>query len=217
VSPHSLRDYQSDTSAFRPYLLLSPSASEEFTDCAEESGYDSVILGLHEESLAYGPLNKAFRILKREPVDPDPSITGDSSSSTPSPPASSGRKSGCSNPTLIAPHASLYHQASATQALPAGLSLGIGPFVRALELASGVEAEMVGKPTRRFFELAIERMEGIHTEVGELKEEEIGVVGDDVVNDLGEGARELGLKRILGKRVDEHCPACLSESALSNN
>jgi hypothetical protein len=28
----------------------------------------------------------------------------------------------------------------------------------------------------------------------------VGVVGDDVINDLGEGARELGLRRILGER-----------------
>ena len=82
--------------------------------------------------------------------------------------------------------------------MPAGLSLGIGPFVKALELASGVQAEIVGKPTRRFFEMAIERLKGLHPEVGDIHPGDVGVVGDDVVNDLGQGARELGMKRILG-------------------
>ena len=75
--------------------------------------------------------------------------------------------------------------------------MGIGPFVKALEAASGVEAELVGKPTRRFFELAIQRVRdntGWRGVVGG-----VGIVGDDVRNDLGAGARELGLKRFLVK------------------
>jgi ribonucleotide monophosphatase NagD (HAD superfamily) len=180
----------------RPYLLVSPSAKEEFpfsTRADEyEYDYDSVILGLHEESLSYSDLNRAFRILKSEPV------------TFPGPTAAHRPSQKKKAPALIAPHAALFHQAPDGE-LPAGLSLGIGPFVRALELASGVQAELVGKPTRKFFELAINRLRENHPEFGKesvsevvLDTRNVAVVGDDVINDLGEGASQLGLKRILG-------------------
>lgn len=170
----------------RPYLLLSPSAEEEFAHLPKASDsdpYDSVIVGLHESSLSYINLNIAFRILKSEPI---------SFSST----SKAKRK-----PILIAPHTSMFQQSPATDDLPAGLSLGIGPFVRALEVAGGWEAEIVGKPTRRFFEMAIERIKANHPDAGEIEPEDVGVVGDDVVNDLGEGTRDLCLKRILGMYI----------------
>lgn len=93
----------------------------------------------------------------------------------------------------------MFQQSPSSDDMPAGLSLGIGPFVRALELASGVQAEIVGKPTRRFFEMALERMRAIYPEAGEMQPSDVGIIGDDVVNDLGEGARELGMRRILGE------------------
>ena len=40
-----------------------------------------------------------------------------------------------------------------------GLALGPGPFVSALEEASGVKAECVGKPEATFFKAALENME----------------------------------------------------------
>jgi ribonucleotide monophosphatase NagD (HAD superfamily) len=84
--------------------------------------------------------------------------------------------------------------------MPEGLSLGIGPFVRALEVSSGVEAELMGKPTKRFFELAIARLKELHgVGDGQLAMENIAVIGDDIVNDLGQGAKDLGLQRILGE------------------
>lgn len=171
----------------RPFFLLSPSAQEEFeglVDVNSKAGYNSVILGLDPPSLSYEPLNKAFRILKGEPISKDN--------------ASPRTKQA----TLIAPHASLFQQSQETEDLPAGLSLGIGPFVKALEAASGVQAELVGKPTKKFFQLAIDRVEDQYGKI----EGDIGVVGDDVKNDLGEGARELGLKRILGESVAAMCP-----------
>ncbi|OCF40562.1 HAD hydrolase [Kwoniella heveanensis CBS 569] len=209
----------------RPLLVMSPSAQEEFSSLLspasspssstsashDDEQYDSVILGLHEPSLSYESLNKAFRVLKGEPISTS-SLSSSSSQSDPHRQAA-----------LIAPHASMFQQSPATSFLPAGLSLGIGPFVRALEEASGTQAELVGKPTRRFFELALQRM---NTAQGRTDREEnednndkiqpgdVGVVGDDVVNDLGEGARELGLKRILvrtgkyrsGSEDNEHPP-----------
>jgi HAD superfamily hydrolase (TIGR01458 family) len=69
-----------------------------------------------------------------------------------------------------------------------GLSLDAGPFVAALEYATGREAEVVGKPSPAFFELAL----------GELGVPADGaaMVGDDVEADIG-GAMEAGLASVL--------------------
>ncbi|WVF66971.1 hypothetical protein IAT40_001714 [Kwoniella sp. CBS 6097] len=179
----------------RPLLLMSPSAKEEFssllpsssssssvnTVSSQDEQYDSVILGLHEPSLSYESLNRAFRVLKGEPIS-----------------SSAKSKSTCdtSQAAFVAPHASMFQQSPATASLPAGLSLGIGPFVRALEEASGVQAELVGKPTRRFFELALQRINN-GRDKDKVEPADVGIIGDDVVNDLGEGAKQLGMKRIL--------------------
>jgi HAD superfamily hydrolase (TIGR01458 family) len=69
-----------------------------------------------------------------------------------------------------------------------GLSLDAGPFVAALEYAAGREAEVMGKPSPAFFELAL----------GELgvSAERAAMVGDDVEADVG-GAMDAGLGGIL--------------------
>jgi phospholysine phosphohistidine inorganic pyrophosphate phosphatase len=61
-----------------------------------------------------------------------------------------------------------------------GVVLDAGPYVAALEYAAGVEAELVGKPSRRFFELAV-------AEIG-LPSGEVLVVGDDLEADCRGGA-----------------------------
>ncbi|BEJ12785.1 hypothetical protein CspHIS471_0212450 [Cutaneotrichosporon sp. HIS471] len=179
-----------------PYLLLAPNALDEFkflttrppADC------DAVVIGLHPPGFGYENLNTAFRILKQEPLlltDSREDMTAASTpaiSRHPSPSPGIGRK-----PVLIAPHKAAFSQANATDTLPAGLNLGIGPYVAALEYASGVRAEVVGKPTRAFFELALARLR----EMEAVEDGEVAIVGDDVDNDLGGGARELGLQRIL--------------------
>ncbi|KAM3581490.1 hypothetical protein VKS41_006317 [Umbelopsis sp. WA50703] len=73
------------------------------------------------------------------------------------------------------------------------LSMGPGGFVQALEYATGVTATVVGKPTKRFFELAI-------ADLG-LKDapETVAMIGDDVSADLGDGAIEMGFHRYLVK------------------
>lgn len=98
-------------------------------------------------------------------------------------------KSPSKSPTpLIATHKAKYIQTST------GLSLGPGPFVSALEQASGIAAEVVGKPSRKFFELVINSFEPhVFDAAGR-----IAIVGDDVEADLGGGAIELGLYRVLG-------------------
>jgi HAD superfamily hydrolase (TIGR01458 family) len=69
-----------------------------------------------------------------------------------------------------------------------GLSLDAGPFVASLEYATGREAEVMGKPSEAFFELAL----------GELgvPAEHAAMVGDDVEADV-EGAIDAGLAGIL--------------------
>jgi HAD superfamily hydrolase (TIGR01458 family) len=68
-----------------------------------------------------------------------------------------------------------------------GLSLDAGPFVAALEYASGKHAVVVGKPEESFFRIALE-------DLG-LAAHEVAMVGDDVEADVA-GARRAGLSGI---------------------
>jgi phospholysine phosphohistidine inorganic pyrophosphate phosphatase len=68
-----------------------------------------------------------------------------------------------------------------------GLSLDAGPFVAALEYASGKSATVLGKPEKSFFQLALEELE--------LRSHEVAVVGDDAEADVA-GAQAAGLKGI---------------------
>jgi HAD superfamily hydrolase (TIGR01458 family) len=71
-----------------------------------------------------------------------------------------------------------------------GLSLDAGPFVAALEYASGKSATVVGKPEREFFRIALADMK--------LQPHEVAMVGDDVESDVA-GAQAAGLHGILVK------------------
>jgi phospholysine phosphohistidine inorganic pyrophosphate phosphatase len=71
-----------------------------------------------------------------------------------------------------------------------GLSLDAGPFVAALEYASGKTAAVVGKPENDFFRLALE-------DLG-LKSSEVAMVGDDPEADVA-GARAAGLEGVQVK------------------
>ena len=71
-----------------------------------------------------------------------------------------------------------------------GLALDAGPFVAALEYATGKSAKVVGKPERRFFQLALE-------DLG-LRAHEAAMVGDDPEADVA-GAQEAGLKGVQVK------------------
>jgi len=68
------------------------------------------------------------------------------------------------------------------------LSLDAGPFVSALEFASGKEATIVGKPSATFFQLALESMG--------LEPHEVVMIGDDIESDIA-GAQDLGMRAIL--------------------
>lgn len=84
--------------------------------------------------------------------------------------------------TLVALQKNRYWRAAA------GLELDAGPFVAALEYASGVSAAVVGKPSIDFFLVAARSMQ--------LALSHVVMVGDDLENDIG-GAQAAGLHGIL--------------------
>lgn len=83
---------------------------------------------------------------------------------------------------FLAMHTNLYWRTSA------GLQLDSGPFVRALELATGKQAIVLGKPNRAFFEQAL-------LTIGVAASEAV-MVGDDIENDIA-GAQRVGLHAVL--------------------
>lgn len=84
-----------------------------------------------------------------------------------------------------------------------GLMLSAGPFVAALEYATGKQAELVGKPSPRFFGLALEDMG--------LTPPEAAMIGDDIFSDIG-GARSCGIAGIL-VRTGKFRPELLADPA----
>lgn len=156
-----------------------------------DSEYDSVVVGLAPSMFTYEHLNTAFRILLAKPPKP-----------------------------LIATHRAKYIRVGSvnqdsSSAGNATLSLGPGPFVAALETATGTSAEVLGKPTRAFFRTVIESFGEDVTN----REGAIAIVGDDVETDLGGGASEIGLWRVLGMSLLSPIPARLTgyrQSRLGN-
>ena len=70
----------------------------------------------------------------------------------------------------------------------AGLSLDVGPFVAAIEYATGRQAYVVGKPSRTFFDEILRDLGVDATHAA--------MVGDDIESDI-EGAQQAGLDGIL--------------------
>jgi phospholysine phosphohistidine inorganic pyrophosphate phosphatase len=69
-----------------------------------------------------------------------------------------------------------------------GLTLDAGPFVVALEYATGKQARVIGKPSPDFFQLAVD-------DLG-VPPAQVAMIGDDIEVDVG-GAQRAGLKGIL--------------------
>ncbi|XP_074153222.1 phospholysine phosphohistidine inorganic pyrophosphate phosphatase isoform X1 [Sminthopsis crassicaudata] len=83
-----------------------------------------------------------------------------------------------------------------------GLMLDVGPYMRALEYACDIQAEVVGKPAPEFFQAALKEMGA--------EAHETLMIGDDIVSDVG-GARRCGMRALqvrTGKfrPGDEHHP-----------
>ncbi|GCE49346.1 HAD superfamily hydrolase (TIGR01458 family) [Thermosporothrix hazakensis] len=83
---------------------------------------------------------------------------------------------------LLAMHKNLYWRTTE------GLQLDSGPFVYALEQATGKQAVVLGKPDRAFFEQALHSL-GVEAS-------EALMLGDDVVNDVA-GAQKAGIRGVL--------------------
>ena len=71
-----------------------------------------------------------------------------------------------------------------------GLALDVGPFIKALEFASGSEAIVLGKPDTSFFTTAAELLN--------VACSELVMVGDDLISDI-QAAQQAGLKAALVK------------------
>jgi len=71
---------------------------------------------------------------------------------------------------------------------PDGLALSAGPFVAALESATGKTATLMGKPSKAFFDLALR-------DIG-LSAPGVVMIGDDIFTDVG-GAQSAGMRGIL--------------------
>ena len=73
---------------------------------------------------------------------------------------------------------------------PEGIFLDCGAFVTLLETASGKTAKIMGKPSKTFFEIALESLQ--------LSPSEAIVVGDDITSDIV-GAQATNMRSILVK------------------
>jgi HAD superfamily hydrolase (TIGR01458 family) len=94
--------------------------------------------------------------------------------------------------TLLAMHTNRYWRTSS------GLQLDSGPFVRALEMATGKQAIVLGKPNAAFFAQALHMMN--------ISADEALMVGDDIENDVA-GAQQAGIRAVLvctGKHAADH-------------
>lgn len=71
-----------------------------------------------------------------------------------------------------------------------GLRLDLGPYVAAIEYATGKRADVVGKPSPGFFRGLLNRYQ--------VKPENTLMVGDDIETDI-KGAQRLGIRTVLVK------------------
>uniref|UniRef100_A0A3Q3WZI2 Phospholysine phosphohistidine inorganic pyrophosphate phosphatase n=1 Tax=Mola mola TaxID=94237 RepID=A0A3Q3WZI2_MOLML len=93
-----------------------------------------------------------------------------------------------------------------------GLKLDVGVYMKALEYACDVKAEVFGKPSPVFFQSALSDMG--------LQPHEVLMIGDDLVNDVG-GAQRCGIKGVqvrTGKYrpSDERHPTVMADGTVDN-
>ncbi len=69
-----------------------------------------------------------------------------------------------------------------------GIRLDVGPFIAALERATGRKALVLGKPAKPFFQMAVEQLG--------LPASDIVMLGDDIETDIA-GAQRAGLRSVL--------------------
>uniref|UniRef100_A0A3Q2KRY0 Phospholysine phosphohistidine inorganic pyrophosphate phosphatase n=1 Tax=Equus caballus TaxID=9796 RepID=A0A3Q2KRY0_HORSE len=108
------------------------------------------------------------------------------------------------NPVLISLGKGRYYKETS------GLMLDVGAYVKALEYACGIEAEVVGKPSPEYFKSALQEMG--------LEAHQAVMIGDDIVGDVG-GAQQCGMRALqvrTGKfrPSDEHHPEVKADGLL---
>ncbi|KAJ7698323.1 HAD-like domain-containing protein [Mycena rosella] len=170
TSVGAMRRIMDEIGVHRPYLLLSQSARQELSTLSDsDSDSDSATTPFDGVVVGLCPARLDYAHLN-----------------------TAFRILACehSAPSARAPILIAAHTARFLEAPTGGLALGPGPFVAALEHAAGVRAHVVGKPSRAFFEAVIA---DISVQEGGV----VAIIGDDVEADLGGGARELGLWRVL--------------------
>ncbi|XP_029788615.1 phospholysine phosphohistidine inorganic pyrophosphate phosphatase isoform X3 [Suricata suricatta] len=110
------------------------------------------------------------------------------------------------NPVLISLGKGRYYKQTS------GLMLDVGAYMKALEYACGIEAQVVGKPAPEFFQSALREMG--------LEAHEAIMIGDDIVGDVG-GAQSCGMRAVqvrTGKfrPSDEHHPEVKADGYVDN-
>ncbi|XP_046509431.1 phospholysine phosphohistidine inorganic pyrophosphate phosphatase isoform X1 [Equus quagga] len=110
------------------------------------------------------------------------------------------------NPVLISLGKGRYYKETS------GLMLDVGAYVKALEYACGIEAEVVGKPSPEYFKSALQEMG--------LEAHQAIMIGDDIVGDVG-GAQRCGMRALqvrTGKfrPSDEHHPEVKADGYVDN-
>ena len=126
-----------------------------------------VLVGLAPSQFCYSQLNQAFRVLMR--------CKQSTSVSSISP--------------LIAIHKGKY-----LRDIDGELSLGPGGFVSCLEEATGLTAQIVGKPHVAFFTMAM----------GDTPPDQVVMIGDDVEQDIN-GASAAGISMTMLVQTGKYC------------
>ena len=108
-------------------------------------------------------------------------------------------------PQLIALGMTRYWQAED------GLRLDVAPFVAALEHATGIQAQVIGKPASAFYQAALDILK--------TEPEETIMIGDDIRGDVA-GAQSAGMQGILvktGKYRPEDMQQGIQPNAILNS
>ncbi|XP_048464869.1 phospholysine phosphohistidine inorganic pyrophosphate phosphatase isoform X2 [Rhincodon typus] len=81
-----------------------------------------------------------------------------------------------------------------------GMKLDVGAYMKALEYACDIKAEVIGKPAKMFFLSALSDMD--------LEPDQVIMIGDDIVNDVG-GAQQCGMKAVQVRTGKYSCQLTL--------
>nr|XP_038939169.1 phospholysine phosphohistidine inorganic pyrophosphate phosphatase isoform X2 [Rattus norvegicus] len=177
----------------RPHLLIHEGVRSEFDDI-DMSNPNCVVIADAGEGFSYQNMNRAFQVLMEleNPVlislgkglivargysrlQVEAWINGSV--------GQDGEKSDCS---LLAVR-ELPHTEPRYYKETSGLMLDVGGYMKALEYACGIEAEVVGKPSPEFFRSALQAI-GVEAHQAIM-------IGDDIVGDVG-GAQQCGMRAL---------------------